>query len=99
MNPTVSILKTNYENLDIQLLLEPLGGLKNYVKKGKNVILKVNLLNATEPGRAVVTNPLFVKTIATEIQKIGANPIIADSPSGQFSKGRLKRVYRIERKT
>ena len=90
----VSIEKSTYENIDLYSLLAPLGNLNNYIKKGQRVLLKVNILNASVPSKAVTTNPLLVKKIAEAVQKIGGVPFIGDSPSGQFTKRRLKRVYK-----
>ena len=89
----VCIQKSTYEDVAITSLLKPLGGLKKYVNRGERVLLKTNLLNATEPERAVVTNPAVVKAVAKEVLKCGGKPVIGDSPSGRFSKRRLKRVY------
>lgn len=92
-NAKVAIQKSNYENLKIDELLLPLGGMKKYVNKGDKVLLKTNLLNASEPEKSVVTNPVFIKNIAQEIFKIKATPIIGDSPSGPFTRRRLEKVY------
>ena len=93
-NPSVSIQKSNYENIDIGSLLKPIGGIKKYVKKGERVLLKTNLLTATEPEKVVVTNPRVVGAVAKEVQKAGATPIIGDSPIGLFNKRKLKKVYK-----
>jgi len=90
----VCIQKSSYETLDLDYLLNPLGGIKKYVGKNERVLLKVNLLNATQPEKAVVTNPLLVKKTVELVIKAGGIPYIADSPSGQFTKWRLKRVYK-----
>jgi uncharacterized protein (DUF362 family) len=92
--PKVCIQKSTYQTLDLDSLINPLGGIKNYINKGEQVLLKVNLLNATQPEKAVVTNPLLVKKTAELVIKAGGIPYIGDSPSGQFTKGRLKRVYK-----
>jgi uncharacterized protein (DUF362 family) len=89
----VSITKSTYQSIDIDSLLRPLGSLKNFIKKGDRVLLKVNLLNATIPSKAVITNPLLVKKTAEAVLQIGGEPYIGDSPSGQFTKRRLKKVY------
>ena len=89
----VSIIKSNYENCKIESLLDPLGGIKKYIKKGEKVLLKTNLLNASEPEKSVLTHPNFIRDVAKEILKIDANPIIGDSPSGPFTKRRLEKVY------
>lgn len=89
----VSINKYTYENLDIESLIKPLGGINNYVKKGERVLLKTNLLSASTPEKAVLTHPEFVKEVAKEILKINAIPFIGDSPSGSFTKRRLEKLY------
>ncbi len=63
----VSIQKSTYEDLDIESLLMPLGGFKNYLNKGEHVLLKTNLLNATEPKKCVVTNPVVVGAVAKSV--------------------------------
>ena len=93
-NNFVAIQKSSYKNLDISSLIKPLGGIKNCIKKGEKVLLKTNLLNASEPEKSVVTNPIFRKKVAEEILKINAIPYIGDSPSGPFTKRRLEKVYK-----
>jgi uncharacterized protein (DUF362 family) len=90
----VCIQKSTYQDIALESLLQSLGGIKNYVCKGEQVLLKVNLLNATKPEKAVVTNPALVKKTAELVIKAGGIPYIGDSPSGQFTKGRLRRVYK-----
>jgi uncharacterized protein (DUF362 family) len=89
----VCITKSTYQTIDIDTLLAPLGHLNKYIKNGQRILLKVNLLNASDPSKAVVTNPLLVKKISEAVLKNGGIPIIGDSPSGQFTKRRLKKVY------
>jgi len=89
----VCIQKSTYQNINLDSLLNPLGGLKKYINKGERVLLKINLLNASIPSKAVVTNPLLVKKIAEAVLKTGGIPYIGDSPSGQFTRRRLKKVY------
>ena len=90
----VSIQKSTYDNLNIESLLKPLGGFKNYISKGERVLLKTNLLNATEPEKCIVTNPAVITAIVKSVLKVGGIPYIGDSPSGQFTKRRLKKVYK-----
>ncbi|MCJ7570640.1 MAG: DUF362 domain-containing protein [Candidatus Thermoplasmatota archaeon] len=90
----VSIQKSTYDNLNIESLLKPIGGFKNYISKGERVLLKTNLLNATEPEKCIVTNPVVISAVAKSVLKVGGIPFIGDSPSGQFTKRRLKRVYK-----
>ena len=93
LNPKVTIQKSTYETLEIDSLIKPLGGIKNFIEKGDRVLLKTNLLNASEPEKSVVTHPNFIKSVAKEILQIDAIPYIGDSPSGPFTKRRLEKVY------
>ena len=89
----VCIQKATYDTIDLESLLQPLGGITSYVHKGEHVLLKLNLLNASTPEKAVVTDPQLVRKVAEAVLKAGATPIIGDSPGGPFSKRRLKKVY------
>jgi len=89
----VSIGKGTYKNLDINALIKPLGGFNNFIEKGDKVLLKTNLLNASNPEKTIVTNPIFIKNVIKELLKIKADPFIGDSPSGPFTKRRLEKVY------
>jgi len=93
-NPMVSIQKSSYQNIDMKSLLKPIGTLHKFVHKGDRVLLKTNILNATEPEKAVVTNPLLLAHVAEQIFRLDAIPLIGDSPSGSFSKRRLEKVYK-----
>lgn len=92
-NQSVCIQKYTYSNLDVETLISPLGGFKKYIDKGDHVLLKTNLLNASEPKKAIVTNPIVVGKVAKAVLKAGGIPYIGDSPSGQFTKRRLEKVY------
>lgn len=57
------------------------GGLKKIVKPGQNVLLKINLLSAQPPEKAVTTHPLVVGAMVKLIKGIGANPWVGDAAS------------------
>ena len=90
----VSITKETYSNLDIDVLLEPFGGMESFVKRGDKVLLKVNLLSAREPERAVTTHPEIVRAVAKAVRKVGGKPYIGDSPAGMFSSKALMKAYK-----
>ncbi len=90
----VSILKATYSDPGIGALLRPLGGMDRFVKKGDRVLLKVNLLSAREPGRAVTTHPEFLRAVVRAVKTAGGIPYIGDSPSGTFSGRNLRNVYK-----
>jgi uncharacterized protein (DUF362 family)/NAD-dependent dihydropyrimidine dehydrogenase PreA subunit len=91
--PIVSIQKSTYTDIDLELLLNPLGGIQKYIKNGERVLLKTNLLTPSRPEKAVVTHPAVINAVAQAILKIGGIPYIGDSPSGQFTKRRLEKIY------
>ncbi|MBT8359270.1 MAG: DUF362 domain-containing protein [Deltaproteobacteria bacterium] len=91
---TVSIIKATYSNLEIETLLAPLGGMEQFVTKDEKVLLKVNLLSAKKPEKAVTTHPEFVRAVAKVVRKVGGEPCIGDSPAGTFSKRGLTKAYK-----
>jgi len=91
----VCIQKADYKDLNIDSLLTPLGGMESFISRGDNVLLKINLLSAREPTRAVTTHPQVVRVVAQAVRQAGGVPYIADSPSGTFSQKALRRAYDI----
>ena len=89
----ISIQKATYSELEIERLLAPLGGMTRFVKKGDKVLLKVNLLSARDPKKAVTTHPELVRAVVRAVKAAGGNPYIGDSPSGRFSERVLKKAY------
>jgi uncharacterized protein (DUF362 family) len=92
-NPMVSIQKNTYNDIDLESLINPFGGIQKYIKNGERVLLKTNLLTPSKPEKAVVTHPAVVSAVAQAVLKIGGIPYIGDSPSGQFTKRRLEKTY------
>ena len=90
----VSITKETYSDPNMDVLLEPFGGMESFVKKGDKVLLKVNLLSAREPDRAVTTHPEIVRAVAKAVRKVGGKPYIGDSPAGMFSSKALMKAYK-----
>ncbi len=62
---------------------------------GKRVLLKVNLLKAITPDKAVITDPELIKAIIVNIKERGGSTIIADSPGGPFLRSTLKKAYEV----
>jgi uncharacterized protein (DUF362 family) len=90
----VSIIKGTYSDPGIETLLAPLGGMERFVNKNEKVLLKVNLLSAKEPEKAVTTHPEFVRAVAKAVRGAGGKPYIGDSPAGPFSNRFLKKAYK-----
>jgi len=83
----VSIVRCSDYTLDnvrsrVKKSFAHLGGLERFVKKDQQVLIKPNLLSAKDPSRAITTHPSLVQAVVEEVQKIGATPILGDSPGG-----------------
>ncbi|MCK4690778.1 MAG: DUF362 domain-containing protein, partial [Desulfuromonadales bacterium] len=64
----------------IEQLLEPLGGMQNFVKAGQRVLLKPNLLAGKPAEKAVTTHPEIVRAVIKLAQKAGGIVSLGDSP-------------------
>ena len=64
----------------VTTLLESLGGIETFVKRGERVLLKPNMLSAKEPDMAVTTHPTLVRVVTELVQACGASVMIGDSP-------------------
>lgn len=69
-------------------LLEPLGGMKAFVRPGDRVLIKPNLLAGKPPEKAVTTHPEVVRAVIELVKSAGGIPQVGDSPGV----GGLKRV-------
>jgi len=61
-------------------VLEPLGGITQYVRPGDRVLIKPNLLSARSPEKRVTTDPAMVRAVAVMVKEAGGHPFIGDSP-------------------
>lgn len=88
----VSLLRAqSYEAVSLlaslKTLLEPLGGMGNFVKPGDRVLLKPNLLTGNRPGRECITRPEMVAAVAQLVQEAGGKPFMGDSPAFGSARG------------
>ena len=96
--PAVSLRKCpDYEQGSVDralgLCLADLGGTGRYVKKDERIVLKVNLLMAARPEEAITTHPAVVLALSRAVEKAGGRPLVADSPGGPMTAGRLRKAY------
>ncbi len=77
-------------------ILDKMGGMGRFVKKGENILLKVNLLREAFPDEAVSTHPSVVAAVAHSVKKEEGRPLIADSPGSGFryTVAVLEKIYR-----
>jgi uncharacterized protein (DUF362 family)/ferredoxin len=77
-------------------LLAKMGSISRFAAPGERIVLKANLLMATEPDRAVTTHPAVVAAVGRMTKNVGAAPIVVDSPGSgyPYTEATLRRVYR-----
>jgi uncharacterized protein (DUF362 family)/Pyruvate/2-oxoacid:ferredoxin oxidoreductase delta subunit len=68
----------------VRQTIDLIGGINQFVKHGQRVLLKINLLSAQTPEKAITTHPAIVRSIIRLVKSVGAYPVIGDSPSGTF---------------
>ena len=76
-------------------LLEPFGGWSAVVAPGERVAVKVNLLRAAPPEKAVTTHPETLGCVLRALKAAGAEPFVADSPGGPNGPAKVARAYKI----
>lgn len=76
----------------LERALAPLGGL-GWVKPGMKIAIKVNLVTAAKPEKAVTTHPGLLCALVRMLAERGADVVVGDSPGGLFNAAHLNRVY------
>jgi len=66
---------------EVKALIDELGGMGEFVKRGERVLIKPNLLSAHEPSKHITTHPHVVMAVARLCQERGATVVIGDSPA------------------
>lgn len=84
--PTVSLIRAHHYDVDylrqqLETLLDPLGGLQQFVKPGDRVLLKPNLLTGARPSQECTTRPEIVYGVAQMVKAAGGHPFLGDSPA------------------
>lgn len=78
----------------VRRCVDLLGGMDKFVRPGQRVLLKVNLLTAAAPEKAVTTHPAVVLALARLVREAGGTAVVADSPGPiPYTAGGLKKVY------
>ena len=74
----------------IEHLLEPLGGIAAFVKKGDRVLLKPNLLTGSRLTKECITRKEIVYCVAQLVIEAGGKPFLGDSPAFGSARGVAK---------
>ena len=102
MRIPVSVVKcNNYSEPNVSRALskclKQIGGIERFVKSGDRVALKVNLLCAATPSRAVTTHPSVVTAVAKIVEGVGGEATIVDSPGAvaRYTASNLRNLYQV----
>ena len=66
----------------------------SFVKEGMTVGLKLNLVGAAAPEKAVTTHPMIARRLCERLTEMGAKVVIGDSPGGVFNKSYVFGIYK-----
>ncbi len=85
MDNTVSLLRCvdyNRERVEaaVRRSVDLVGGMGRFVQPGQRVLVKPNLLQASDPEKAIVTHPTVVRAVVKLAQEVGGRVLIADNP-------------------
>jgi len=99
MNSAVYAVRCEtYDQIEEKLfeLLDMMGGIEPFITPGTTAALKVNLLSAAAPEKAVTTHPSLAAAVGAQVSAAGAHPLLIDSPTGAYAHSRstLEKVYR-----
>jgi uncharacterized protein (DUF362 family)/NAD-dependent dihydropyrimidine dehydrogenase PreA subunit len=85
MDSTVALVRnteyaTEQVGASVRQVVDLLGGMSRFVQPGQRVLIKPNLLQSSEPDKAIVTHPTVVRAVAKLVQEAGGRVLIADNP-------------------
>lgn len=85
MDPSVSLIQCPAYSVEaveaaVRQAVELLGGMGRFVRPGQRVLVKPNLLQASDPARAIVSHPHVVRAVVILAQEAGGRVLIADNP-------------------
>ncbi len=79
------------------------GGMGSFVRRGRKILVKPNLLSARAPEDAVDTHPEVVRAVVRLVKEAGAIPLVGDSPGGYganieeiFNKSGMRKMAKEE---
>ena len=95
----VSIVKqNNYDSVEVynavEKLLDKLGGMSAFIKKGMKVFVKANLVREMPPEAAATTHPAVIEAVCRKIIEAGGIPTVGDSCGGVYTSGHMNSLYK-----
>ncbi len=64
----------------VKRLLEDIGGIRKFIKKGQKVLLKPNVVKGAKPQECVTTHPLVIGSMIKILNDIGCEVFVGDMP-------------------
>lgn len=64
----------------VRQAVDMLGGMGRFVQPGQKVLVKPNMVQSSDPARAVVTHPMVVRAVVKLAQEVGGSVLMADNP-------------------
>jgi uncharacterized protein (DUF362 family)/NAD-dependent dihydropyrimidine dehydrogenase PreA subunit len=85
MDTTVALVRsTQYATEQVEAAVRQavdlLGGMARFVQPGQRVLVKPNLLQPSDPAKAITTHPTVVRAVVKLAQEAGGQVLIADNP-------------------
>lgn len=71
-----------------------LGGVEKILEKGKNVVVKPNLVIRKNPDAAATVNPAVVEAVCSIFTDAGADVVIAESSGGLYNQAVMNMTYK-----
>lgn len=59
--------------------LELIGGLESIIGAGQRVLIKVNILNADRPEKAVTTHPALLRSVIRCVKEVGGEAVVGEA--------------------
>ncbi|MCL5236532.1 MAG: DUF362 domain-containing protein [Nitrospirae bacterium] len=91
---------TSYNTAEVSSAIKDIfaahGGVRALFKKGDKIAVKVNILKASHPDKAIITHPMIVYAVCKELVENGVNPVIVESPGTgtPYTPESLRSVYK-----
>jgi len=90
--PKVMIHPATYEN--VRQALERVFEVFPLALEGKNVLIKPNLLRASEAAEGIVTNPAVLRAVEEKVETMAPSSIIVGDNPGMFGYGANEECFR-----
>jgi uncharacterized protein (DUF362 family)/NAD-dependent dihydropyrimidine dehydrogenase PreA subunit len=92
-NPRVLIFDASYDESMAQVVEKILDEFP-FEWKGRNVLVKPNILSANLPEKGITTHPALVRPLVSKLIQKGANVIVGDNP-GIYGYGQSDKAARV----